>query len=269
MFNVWDKVEVSPDSQYFWSWAQIESWVIDSITTSGSYNVTWIKFDWLMGSNIYYDHDLILVRSSNPSLPFSIGDKVELKGGSKYKWIHNQIQAWTVCDTDYNDMEVQVENETGASSRYEPDHLQLQPVTGTTPERGKIGITDCAVWIEINVWWFPCKYACDKWELGILYRDYLYSSSYYGEPEDFIKANKPTIKGFFIHKTDGEVNRIMKVLEDAQAMALYNIDWLILDDTRDLILSRVFETTTKYVSDISDKLTDKSLKAKFKKALGI
>jgi len=208
---------------------------------------------------------------------FKVGDEVRIRKDSWYYWYTGQIEVWEIISDDGWIYKVKWKffEWTFWSNSYTNGDLELlvktppvdMSVYAKTEKR--ISIIDCAVWTKLEVWGFPCKYSFNHWMLGVLYRGYLYSSSFYWEPEEFIRANKEIIRGFFIHKVDEEVDGIMKKLEVAQTLAISDIDGLILDDTRDLILSRVFETTTKYVSKISDKLTDKSLKAKFKKALWI
>jgi len=83
-----------------------------------------------------------------------------------------------------------------------------------------------------------------------------------------MRANEGMISSFFMHKTDEGADTVLEVLKAAQMEALKKIDNMVIDVTRDLVLAKVFETTSEYITAIGERLTDKTLKEKFLGALG-
>lgn len=122
-------------------------------------------------------------------------------------------------------------------------------------------------WTEKEIAGFLCKWRVDWDEILIVYRDYLYRQTFFGTPKDFIKANEPSIKWFFLHRTDEDIDKIIENLANVMEEHLEQIDEHILDNTRDFILTNVFKMTSDFVWKISTRVTQPRLKAKFKSAL--
>lgn len=113
---------------------------------------------------------------------------------------------------------------------------------------------------DVTIWGFPCRYTSDDTTVTFYYRNYQYSTTYFGDLQNFININESIVASYFSSKVDIEINGIMKEFTDNFDKTMTKLKDLILPHTKELLLANVIEVFKDNVAKVAELFKDKSIK---------
>lgn len=111
-----------------------------------------------------------------------------------------------------------------------------------------------------NIGWYDCYYMITEDTIDFTFKNYRYSTTFFWEVEEFIKANESIIAWFFASKIDIEVKAIMKEFTDNFNKTISKLKEVVLPHTKDMLLSEVIEVFKDNITKVAKLFSDASIK---------
>ena len=124
----------------------------------------------------------------------------------------------------------------------------------------KLEIVTKAVRKKMNIGGYDCIISTSRDELKIAYKNHLYTVTFFGDVDVYIKTNRGAIVGYFANKIDIEVKAIMEEFTSSFDNTIVKLKQVVLPHTKDMLLWYIVSVFKVNISKVANLFSDSSIK---------